>query len=152
LNTTRTTRHINAPPAADYAALVNAQSLAAWRSPDDMHCEVHEFEVREGGTFRISLTYDTPTGTGKTTPHTDTYHGHISQLVPGEKVVEVVEFESADPTMAGLMTVTTLLSEADGGTDVVVLHEDIPDGVTPADNEVGTRMALAKLAALVEVG
>jgi hypothetical protein len=48
------------------------------------------------------------------------------------------------------MTMTTTLTEADDGTDVVVVHEGIPDSVPPADNETGTRMALANLAMLVE--
>lgn len=42
-----------------------------------------------GGSFRISLTYDAPTGTGKSTAHTDTYHGHFAKLVPDEQVVAV---------------------------------------------------------------
>jgi hypothetical protein len=29
-----------------------------------MTSHVHEFDPREGGSFRISLTYDEPTGTG----------------------------------------------------------------------------------------
>ena len=29
--------------------------------------------------------------------HTDTYHGHFARLVPDEQVVEVLEFETADP-------------------------------------------------------
>nr|VTO99289.1 hypothetical protein BIN_B_03006 [Mycobacterium riyadhense] len=33
---------------------------------------------------------------------------------------------------------------------MVVLHECIPPGVSVTDNETGTRMALDKLAALVE--
>jgi uncharacterized protein YndB with AHSA1/START domain len=117
-----------------------------------MTSEVHEFEAREGGRFRVSLTYDAPTGTGKTAAHTDTYHGHFVQLVPNEKVVEVLEFETTDPALSGEMTMTTTLAEADGGTDVVLVHEGIPAGVAPADNETGTRMALANLAALVEAG
>ena len=36
----------------------------------------------------------------------------------------------------------------DRGTDVVGLHENLPPGVSAADNETGWRMALAKLAAL----
>jgi hypothetical protein len=48
------------------------------------------------------------------------------------------------------MTMTTTLVDADGGTDVTVLHEGIPAGVSDADNELGTRMALDNLAALVE--
>jgi hypothetical protein len=49
------------------------------------------------------------------------------------------------------MTMTTTLTRADGGTDVVVVHEGIPDSVPAADNEMGTRMALANLAKFVEV-
>jgi hypothetical protein len=50
------------------------------------------------------------------------------------------------------MTIQTTLVDADGGTDVIVVHERIPDGVSAADNELGTRMALDNLAALVESG
>jgi uncharacterized protein YndB with AHSA1/START domain len=117
-----------------------------------MTAQVHEFDAREGGAFRVSLTYDAPTGTGKTTSQTDTYHGHFAKLVPDEQVVEVVEFETADPGLRGEMTMTTTLADADGGTDIVFRHEGLPSGVAPADNETGTRMALAKLAALVEAG
>ena len=98
----------------------------------------------------MSLTYDAPTGTGKTTAHTDTYHGHFARLLPDEQVVEVLEFETADPDLRGEMTMTTTLVDADGGTDVLVVHEGIPSGVSAADNEIGTRMALDNLAALVE--
>lgn len=111
---------------------------------------VHEFDAREGGSFRVSLTYDAPTGTGKTTAHTDTYHGRFAKLVPNEQVVEVLEFETTDPDLSGEMTMTTSLVDADGGTDVVVVNEGIPRGVSAVDNEIGTRMSLDNLAALVE--
>jgi uncharacterized protein YndB with AHSA1/START domain len=115
-----------------------------------MTSQVHEFEAREGGSFRVSLTYDAPDRTGKSTSHTDTYHGHFAKLVPDEQVVEVFEFETADPALAGTMTMTTTLADDDGGTDVLVVHDGIPDSVPAADNETGTRMALANLARLVE--
>ena len=70
--------------------------------------------------------------------------------MPNEQVVEVIEFETTDPELRGEMTITTTLADADGGTDVVVAHEGIPGGVSTIDNETGTRMALANLAALVE--
>jgi uncharacterized protein YndB with AHSA1/START domain len=113
---------------------------------------VHEFDAREGGSFRISLTYDEPTGTGKTTAHTDTYHGRFVRLVPNQQVVEVVEFETTDPALQGEMTITTTLADADGGTDVFAVHEGLPPGVTSGDNEAGWREALGKLAALLEAG
>src|SRR5437016_2249141 len=125
-------------------------AVATWMVLTGMTSHVHAFDPREGGSFRISLTYDKPTGTGKTTAHTDTYHGRFVKLVPNEQVVEAVQFETTDPTLRGEMTITITLADADGGTDVLGVHDGLPPGVSPADNEVGWRMAFAKLAALVE--
>ncbi|MFD4258128.1 SRPBCC family protein [Streptomyces sp. NPDC058534] len=150
MHSTRVSRHVNAPRSAVYRALLDPAAVAAWRVPDGMTAQVHAFEARAGGAFRVSLTYEAPTGTGKSGAHTDTYHGHFARLVPDEQVVEVLEFESADPAFQGPMTMTTTLTDAGGGTEVVVAHDGLPDAVPAADNETGTRMALAKPAALVE--
>jgi uncharacterized protein YndB with AHSA1/START domain len=141
---------MKAPRPVVYRALLDADAVAKWRVPEGMTSQVHEFEAREGGSFRVSLTYDAPDRTGKSTSHTDTYHGHFAKLVPDEQVVEVFEFETADPALAGTMTMTTTLADDGGGTDVLVVHDGIPDSVPAADNETGTRMALANLARLVE--
>jgi uncharacterized protein YndB with AHSA1/START domain len=92
--------------------LVDPNAIARWKAPDGMTCEVHAFDAREGGTFRISLTYDSPTTAGKTTAQTDTYHGHFVKLVPNEQVVEVDEFETTDPALRGEMTITITLVDA----------------------------------------
>jgi uncharacterized protein YndB with AHSA1/START domain len=147
---TQVSRHINAPRAAVYTALLDSEAVQAWRVPDDMTSTVHHFDSREGGTFRVSLTYDAAGSAGKSSAHTDTYHGHFAKLVPDEQVVEVFEFETENPDLGGTMTMTTTLSDSDGGTDVVILHEGLPDAVPAADNETGTRMALANLAHYVE--
>lgn len=118
--------------------------------PTGMSSHVHEFDGREGGSFRVSLTYDAPDGTGKSTESTDTYHGRFLRLTPDEQVVEVLEFETADPALRGTMTVTTTLVDSAGGTDVTMLHEGVPDAVPAADNEAGIHMALANLARLVQ--
>ena len=150
MTSTHMRRHINAPRPIVYRALLDAQAIAKWKVPDGMTCQVLQFDAREGGSIRVSLTYDEPTGTGKTTSHTDTYHGRFVKLVPDEQVVEVDEFETTDPGLRGKMTITITLADADGGTDLVAVHEGLPRGVNPADNETGWQMALAKLAALVE--
>ena len=147
---TRVGQHVRAPRSAVYRALLDAEAIAQWRVPDGMTSIVHEFSPRDGGSFRVSLTYDTPGPAGKSAAHTDTYHGHFAELVPDQRVVEVLEFETRDPALAGTMTITTTLADADGGTTVTVVHEGIPDAVPPADNELGTRVALAKLARFVE--
>jgi uncharacterized damage-inducible protein DinB/uncharacterized protein YndB with AHSA1/START domain len=147
---TRIHLHVNAPRANVYAALLDSRAVETWMVPSGMTSQVHTFDAREGGSFRISLTYDTPTGTGKTTAQTDTYHGRFVKLVPNELVVEAIEFETDDAAMRGEMTVTYTLADADGGTDVLAVHDNLPPGLSPADNETGWRMALDKLAALVE--
>jgi len=149
--TTHVRRHVAAPRSCVYRALLDPEAVQRWMVPTGMTSEVHEYDAREGGHFRVSLTYDEPTGTGKTTAHTDTYHGRFAWLVPDEQVVQVLEFETGDPAMQGEMTMRfTLTDAADGGTDLEAVHENVPPGVRPEDNELGWRMSLTKLAALCE--
>ncbi|MCS0602660.1 SRPBCC domain-containing protein [Streptomyces sp. LP11] len=147
---TRIIRHVQAPPEAVYRALLDPGALAAWRVPDGMTARVHLFEAREGGAFRISLTYDDARDTGKSGARTDTYRGHFARLVPDARVVEVFAFETGEEALSGTMTLTTTLTARGGGTDVEILHEGVPDAVPRADNERGTGMALGRLARLVE--
>jgi uncharacterized protein YndB with AHSA1/START domain len=150
MSTTRISRRVSAPRARVYRALLDARAVATWMVPDGMTSHVHAFEPREGGAFRISLTYDAATVAGKTSAHTDTFHGRFVKVVPDQQVVEAVEFETADPALRGEMTITFELADTDGGTEIVAAHEGLPPGVPAADNETGWRMSLAKLAALVE--
>lgn len=102
------------------------------------------------GPFRISPTYDEPTGTGKATAHTDTFHGRFVKLVPNEQVVELVEFETDDPALRGEMTIPIRLTNANGDTHVAAVHDGQPPGLSTTDNQTGWQSSLAKLAALVE--
>jgi uncharacterized protein YndB with AHSA1/START domain len=150
MGSTRIRYRINAPRADVYRALLDPYPIAQWKVPDGMTCHVHSFDACEGGSLRISLTYDSQNAAGKTTAHTDTYHGRFIKLVPNVEVVEVDEFETQDPTLRGEMKITITLADADGGTDLLAIHDGLPPGVSAADNEIGWRMALAKLAALLE--
>lgn len=150
MSSTRITRHVHAPRARVYRALLDAREVATWMVPDGMTSQIHAFDPRQGGAFRISLTYDAPTGTGKTTAHTDTFHGRFVRLVPDEQVVQRVEFEASDPALRGEMTITYDLADAGGGTEIRAVHDRLPPGVSEADNELGWRISLGKLAALVE--
>ena len=152
MTTTRLTKRIRAPRGRVYAALLDAGAVRQWMVPDSMTSHVHSWDAREGGAFRVSLTYDSPTGTGKTSAQTDTYHGRFVRLVPDTQVVQVIEFETADPALQGEMTATyTLADSPDGdGTDLTGAHENLTPGVPPEGNELGWRMSLDKLARLVE--
>lgn len=149
-SSTRLDQWVSAPRSAVYRALLDPDAVAVWMVPDDMTSHIHEFEAREGGRFRITLSYDAPTGAGKSTPQSDTYHGHFVRLVPDTLVRQSIEFETDDPGMRGQMSVTFDLTDADGGTLVSACHEDLPPGLPPEDNEVGWRISLGKLAALLD--
>lgn len=148
--TTRIKRYIDAPRAVVYQALLDPKAIAEWRVPDGMTSHVHEFDAREGGYLRVSLTYESADQVGKTSSHTDTYHGHFVKLVRNEQVIEVDEFESSDPALQGKMTISFTLADRDRGTEILAVHEGLPGAVSSEDNEIGWAMALAKLAALVE--
>lgn len=150
MGTTRIRRVIPAPRAEVYAALIDPAAILKWRFPTGMSIRIHAFESREGGTFRVSLTYDTAEGVGKSSSHTDTYHGRFVHLVPGKLVQEEIEFETADPSMQGIMSITTILADAEGGTLLTAFHEGLPPGLSEADNEAGWSDSLGKLAAYLD--
>ena len=58
--------------------------------------------------------------------------------------------QTTNPALRGEMTITTTLTDTGGGTELLAVHDALPPGLSPADNEVGWRMALTRLAALVE--
>lgn len=152
---TEVSRVIDASPGDVYRAFLDPDAVAAWLPPSGMTGHVHHFDPREGGEFRISLTYrdsaDSPGGTGgKTTENTDTHRGRFVRQVPNERIEQVVEFESDDPGFAGEMRITVTLEDVDEGTEVAYRCEDIPNGIRPEDNEAGCRSSLQKLAALLE--
>ncbi len=149
---TRVSTVIKAPREKVYQAFLDPEAVATWLAPDNMRGYVHTFEPREGGQFRISLTYQAPEDAqrGKSSSSTDTYHGHFARLVPNEVIVEVIEFESQQPEFAGAMTMTVTLADVPGGTEVGLQYANVPAGISPADNEAGSRSSLQKLAKLLE--
>lgn len=140
---------IAAPPEAIYRAFVERDALLAWLPPDGMTGEILEFDPRPGGPFRMALHYDAP-GHGKTTDDTDVVDSEFAELVPGRRVVQLVRFKSNDPAFRGIMRMVWDLEPADGGTRVIFLAEDVPEGISKEDHDVGLRSSLANLARYVE--
>ena len=144
-------RNESAPREAVYRAFLDQDAVAAWLPPGSMRGVVHAFAGLEGGAFSMSLVYpeDDPSARGKTTETTDTFRGRFAKLVPNRQIVWAVEFDSADPSFAGEMTVTTTLAPTGSGTTVTIRCDHIPPGIRPEDNEEGTRSTLEKLAAFL---
>lgn len=148
LRETRILQPIAAPATLVYRLLLDPAAIAAWKVPDGMTCRVHQFEPREGGRFRVSLTYTDTDVVGKSTGHTDTYHGTFVRLRPAREIVESLAFETTDPRMRGWMTARYRLTATPTGTALLAIHSDVPTGVSLQDNHTGWAMALARLAAL----
>ena len=74
----------------------------------------------------------------------------IAQIVPGERIVQEVDFESDDPAFSGTMRMEwRVRSEADG-TTVEFEARDVPDGIRARDHAEGLASSLANLAAYLE--
>ncbi len=143
--------HLNASKSKVYQTLLDKNLIAKWKVPDDMNCIVHEYNPVENGAFRISLEYNNTNEVGKTIRNIDTYHGYFRKLKPYEEIIEIDEFESDNTDMQGLMTITYILIELNGGTDLTILHDNLPIGVTLEDNMIGWEMALSKLSRLMDL-
>lgn len=145
-------RVIRASPQALYRALLDPIAVVAWRPPEGMRCVIHAFDAREGGRFRMALIY---AGTehaapGKTSAHVDLVEGRFRELVPDQRVVEILAFESDDPAFAGAMTITTTLATVADGTEVTIRCDEVPPGISAADHAAGMASTLANLAAFTE--
>jgi uncharacterized protein YndB with AHSA1/START domain len=150
--TTFVKRIIRASRPIIYRAFVDAESVLRWLPPEGMRGEMISFDPRVGGSFSMSLIYLHPEHrvAGKSAEDRDTFQGRFAELIPDERIVWEVDFESQDATMAGRMRISWDLRDVMTGTDVSVLTENIPPGIRPEDNELGCQSSLAKLAALVE--
>jgi uncharacterized protein YndB with AHSA1/START domain len=144
----RTSTFVNAPREAVYRAFTDPDALSAWLAPGEMTGKVHEFDLRIGGGYRMSLYYPaSESGSpGKTSELEDAYTARFVELAPPERIVAAIVFASEDPAFAGEMTMIVSLQEQNGGTEVTIEFEDIPPGISPEDNDAGTRASLEKLA------
>jgi uncharacterized protein YndB with AHSA1/START domain len=131
---------------------VDPAAIASWRPPQGMKAEIHTFDPREGGGYRMSFLYTEPDPEvqGKTSDHTDTFEGRFVGLIPGERIVEEIDFVSDDPAFRGTMTITTTFRPVSGGTEVTVVCEDVPEGIGESEHKAGIASSLANLAAFVE--
>jgi uncharacterized protein YndB with AHSA1/START domain len=144
-------RVIAAPPARVYAALVDAEALAAWLPPEGMTARFERFDPRPGGSYRLVLTYtDVAAGSGKATPDSDIVEARYVDIVPDTRVVQAVDFVSDDAAFAGTMTMTWEVSAVDAGTRVDITADNVPDGISAEDHATGLASSLAKLAEHVE--
>jgi uncharacterized protein YndB with AHSA1/START domain len=152
LASTKNSKFIKAPLEAVFNAFTDPAALGVWLAPGDMTGKVHHFDYRVGGGYQMSLYYPSSDkkSRGKTAEREDRYTARFVELAPPGRIVETISFDSPDPTFAGKMTMEITLEAEGDGTNVTIVFKDIPPGIRPEDNELGTRLTLDKLAGYVE--
>lgn len=145
-------RVIKAAPDVLYRAFLDPAALVQWLPPEGMTGRFDTFEPREGGTYRMTLTYVVPhEGTpGKASADEDIVAGRFIELVPNKRVVQAGTFDSDDPALAGEMIMTWSLDPVADGTRVTILCENVPAAIRKEDHDEGLASSLANLAAYVE--
>ena len=141
-------RWVDATPDRVHAALIDPAALAEWLPPTGMHAAFEHFDPRPGGSYRMVLTYENADGApGKSTEDSDIVEARFVEIVPGDRVVQTVEFDSEDPAMSGTMTMTWTVTPRDGGTEVELRTDGVPDGIGADDHAAGMASSLENLAA-----
>ena len=149
--TDRASRVITAPPERVWAALIDPKALLAWLPPGGMTGRFERFDARSAGSYRMVLTYPDASGApGKATVDSDIVEARFVDIVPGERVVQAVDFVSDDPAYAGTMTMTWKLTAVDAGTRVDIVADDVPDGISAEDHAAGLASSLTNLTTYLE--
>ena len=145
--TDRASQVIDAPVARVFDALVDRDALQAWLPLAGMRARFERFDPSPGGSYRLVLTYEGPSAWhGKSSADADVVEGRYVEVVPGERVVQAVDFVSDDPAFAGTMTMTWTLRAAEGGCLVEITADDVPEGISAEDHAVGLASSLDNLA------
>ncbi|GGE90778.1 SRPBCC domain-containing protein [Mycetocola zhadangensis] len=134
-----------------FAALTSEEALVRWLPPQGMRGKFERFDMRDGGSYRLVLTYDNASGApGKTSAGSDVSEVRVVLLVPGERVVQEVDFESDDPAFQGTMQMEWGLREERDGTVVEFEARNVPVGVGARDHAEGMTSSLVNLAFFLE--
>lgn len=149
--THKTSRVILAKPGAIFRTLLDPETIPAWRLPSGVTARIEHFNSRPGGTYRIAFQQSPdgsePNGSNKVEV---VVNGRFAEILPGERIVESVRFDIANPPSQGKLSITTMLEQIKDGTKVTMTAEDVPSGISEGDFRAGMDAMLRKLANFVE--
>ncbi|MFY0663146.1 MAG: SRPBCC domain-containing protein [Natronospirillum sp.] len=144
-------RLITASPRAVYRAFSEPGSMERWLPPDSMTGKMLHFDFREGGSYRMRLSYAEPQeGGGKTSEDSDEVEVKLTRLEDGKSIEQEVNFESEDPSFSGTMIMIWTFQPQGERTLVTVQAMNVPEGIRPEDHSAGLNSSLEKLAEFVE--
>lgn len=90
----RASKAIRAPASMIYQALTDPDALAEWLPPKGMSGTIENFDLRQEGGYRMTLSYDEPSseGSGKTTSNKDVVDVVFAKLVPDHEIAQLAMF------------------------------------------------------------
>lgn len=128
-------------PQKVYRAFTEGEALARWLAPDGFTCQVHHFDAKVAGKFKMSFT-------NFTTGNSHSFGGEFLELIPNEKIIYTDKFD--DPNLPGTIKTTIILKKVSCGTDVNITQEGLPEVIPVEQCYLGWQQSLQYLAKLVE--
>ena len=132
---------LKAKPEKVFRAFTEPLAMASWFPPYGFLCTVHEMNVKEGGSFRMSF-HNFSTGNGHS------FGGKYVEIKPNEFIKFSDRFD--DPNLPGEMITSVWLKKVSVGTELKILQEGIPEVIPVEMCYLGWQECLDKLTRLVE--
>jgi uncharacterized protein YndB with AHSA1/START domain len=130
-------RFINAPRDRVYAAWTDPAQLRQWFGPEKVQTRDLVADARIGGKFRWDLT--------NSEGEKMTMLGEYRELQPGRKIVFTWQWQDDEDWEDHTSIVTVELDDADGGTELRLTHEQLPNEASRDGHTGGWNSALDKL-------
>ncbi len=130
-------RFINAPRDRVYAAWIDPAQLKQWFGPEKVQTRNLTADARAGGKFRWDLT--------NSEGEKMRCLGEYRELQPGKKIVFTWQWDDDEDWENHISVVTVELSDRDGGTELRLTHEQLPNEQSRDGHTGGWNSALDKL-------
>jgi uncharacterized protein YndB with AHSA1/START domain len=130
-------RFIEAPRDRVYAAWTDPVQMKQWFGPENVQTQRLIADARVGGEFR----WDIINAEGEEM----TARGEYRELQPGRKIVFTWQWDDDEDWENHISIVTVELSDRDGGTELRLTHEQLPNEESRDGHTGGWNSALNKL-------
>ena len=130
-------RLIKAPRDRVYAAWIDPAELKQWFGPENVQTRELVADARVGGKF----VWDLINSEGEKM----TMRGEYRELQPGKRIVFSWQWEDDEDWENHISIVTVELADAEGGTELRLIHEQLPNEESRDGHTRGWNSALDKL-------